>query len=47
MARRSSNQALQRRPCNAVLTLSFNAVRGPAERGRWATTNEPQTIGRM
>jgi hypothetical protein len=31
-----SNKALQRRPCSAFLMHTFNAVHGPAERGRWA-----------
>jgi len=34
MAKRTSNKALQRRPCHAVFMRTFNAVHGPAERGR-------------
>jgi hypothetical protein len=36
VVRKKSNKALQRRPRSAVLTRSFDAIRGPAERGRYA-----------
>ena len=37
-----SNKPLQRRPCSAVLIVSFNAVHGPAERERWVP--RPQSL---
>src|SRR3954471_17049346 len=35
-SRTASNKALQRRPRSTVLMHSLSAVRGPAERRRWA-----------